>query len=66
MDFVYEFYETLMWQIERDEDGNEHKIKYMTINEIDELDVFFYLDLEIYNNNKGNIKAIARMDAMGL
>ncbi|HEY5524892.1 MAG TPA: hypothetical protein VIK26_06100 [Clostridium sp.] len=55
-----------MWQIERDEDGNEHKIKYMTINEIDELDVFFYLDLEIYNNNKGNIKAIARMDAMGL
>jgi|GEM_PF-2022462 len=66
MDFVYEFYETLMWQVERDEDGNEHKIKYMTINEIDELDVFFYLDLEIYNNNKGNIKAIARMDAMGL
>jgi hypothetical protein len=66
MEFIYELYNSLMWIIEKDEDGNEHKTPYMTINQIDELDFFFYLDMKIYELNKANKQITSEYDSMGL
>lgn len=66
MDFVCEFYNSLLWITERDEEGNESKKPYMSINEIDEMDFFFFLDLKIYELKKANKEIAKDYDNRGL
>ena len=64
MDCIYELYEGLLWIKETDGE-KEYKKPYMTLNEIDEMDIFFWLDLRIYELKKENIENIERYDSSG-
>ena len=65
MDFIYEFYDSLMWI--RESDGErEYKKPYMTLTEIDNMDIFFFLDLKIYDSRKEQKETVNKYDSMGL
>lgn len=65
MEFIYSFYDDLMWL--RESDGEKvYKKPYMSINEIDNMDVFFYLDLRIYQLKQENKENIKNYDKIGL
>jgi len=66
MNFIYELYKNLMWTYKKDEMGNTYKEPYMTLNDIDNMDIFFYLDMKIYELNKDKKDITKRYDAMGL
>jgi len=46
--------------------GNTRKIPYMTLNEIDEMDIFYWLDLKIYELKMQDIETTRSYDANGL
>ncbi|MCR3759148.1 hypothetical protein KYB31_09115 [Clostridium felsineum] len=51
----------------KESDGEKvYKKPYMSINEIDKMDIFFYLDLRIYQLKQENKENTKNYDKMGL
>ncbi|AGK96805.1 hypothetical protein [Clostridium pasteurianum] len=65
MDFIYELYDSLLW-VTKSDGENTYKEPWYTQNEIDEMDIFFWLDYKIYMLKKDNKETIARYDNIGL
>lgn len=58
-------YDSLLWITKKDGE-NTYKEPYMKLHEIDQMDIFFWLDLQIYEAKKGNEETISQYDKMGL
>ncbi|KHD34363.1 hypothetical protein NL50_17405 [Clostridium acetobutylicum] len=65
MDFVYNLYDSLMWIKVNTGEQIEEK-PYMTLTEIDDMDIFFYLDLRIYQLKQQSKENTKNYDKMGL
>jgi hypothetical protein len=58
-------YDSLLW-IRKKDGENVYKEPYMKLNEIDQMDIFFWLDIQIYEAKKQDEEATSNYDKMGL
>jgi len=65
MNFIYELYNNLLWTYKNDGEQT-YREPFMTLNDIDSMDIFFYLDLKIYEFKKDKKIITKKYDAMGL
>lgn len=62
MDLIWQLYDQLLWF--KDKEGQ--KTPYMHWGEIEEMDIFSWLDYQIFLLKKGNVETTAKYDSIGL